>query len=98
MSSVISPYSPAFVAWTPLLLVRATPDGSQSIGIRCSTPAPMMWIHFSVGARRARSRVGRSQATSTSTSRIARPKSSMFQPKLGASRRATAGWRFAASA
>ena len=37
----MAPYSPDFSAWTPLLQVSATPGGSQSIGVRCSTPAPM---------------------------------------------------------
>jgi hypothetical protein len=38
------------------------------MGQRCSTPAPMMWIHLSLGATARRFSVGRSQQSNTSLS------------------------------
>jgi hypothetical protein len=70
ISTAISAYSPALSACAPLLLVIVTPAGTQSIGHRCSTPAPMQWIHFSLGATCARFSVGRFQVSSISVSRI----------------------------
>ena len=66
MSTAIRANSPPLAACAPRLLTTLTPCGTQSIGHRCSTPAPMMWIQRSAGAVSARFAVGRSQVTSTS--------------------------------
>jgi hypothetical protein len=42
MRMAMAPYSPDLGAWTPRLLVRVTPRGSQSSGSICSMLAPMM--------------------------------------------------------
>ena len=66
MRMAIDAYSVARRPWTPRLLVSTAPGGSQSSGMRWFTPAPCACIHFSRGARRARSWRGMSHANTTS--------------------------------
>ena len=66
MSSAIAANSAVFCTWTPLLLVSATPFGSQSNGSSGSIPAPVMWISFRCGATEARSRRGKRGSVTTS--------------------------------
>ena len=97
ISTAMSPYSPALSACAPRLLTTVTPSGTQSMGHRCSTPAPMTWIRRRFGATRARSAVGRSHATSTSAVRIEPSKCSRSQSMNTSSSRATCGYLAAAS-
>ena len=96
ISTAMSPYSPALSACAPRLLTTVTPSGTQSMGHRCSTPAPMMWMRRRFGATSARSAVGRSQVTSTSAVRIERSKLSRSQSMNTSRCRATCGYRAAA--
>ena len=68
-------YSWARAPWTPRLLVKTTLSGSQSNGVKCSTPAPVAWIQRSSGARAAMLRWSMSQHTSAWASAIWRSKS-----------------------
>src|SRR5210317_1766263 len=63
---LIKPNSPAFLACTPLLLVKNKSSFIQSNGDKWLTPADMTWIHFKFGAMSFKLSVGNCQPNNTS--------------------------------